>query len=162
MKTLQIVGFKNSGKTTLISSWIQLLKANGLRVAVIKHHGHGAKLSMPDESKDSMQYLEHGADASIVSGGGYTQHILQRELDFAALKKLALLEDPDILFVEGYKDSPGEKVVLVGEQSDWNELQLLENIKLVVGLNEICSYPQIKTREDSTALNAWIITWAGK
>lgn len=67
---LQIAGFKNSGKTTLINHWVKTIKATGLSVVVIKHHGHGAKLDMPDETKDSMRYLASGADASIVSGAG--------------------------------------------------------------------------------------------
>ena len=30
MKTLHVVGFKNSGKTTLIARWVRLLKKEGL------------------------------------------------------------------------------------------------------------------------------------
>ena len=37
----QIVGFKNSGKTTLIKNLIHLLTDQQIEVAVLKHHGHG-------------------------------------------------------------------------------------------------------------------------
>ena len=37
---LQIVGFKNSGKTTLMQHTIQFLKSYGYTIATIKHHGH--------------------------------------------------------------------------------------------------------------------------
>ena len=37
---LQIVGMKNSGKTTLMNHAISFLKERGYSVATIKHHGH--------------------------------------------------------------------------------------------------------------------------
>src|SRR5699024_11585974 len=101
IKTLHVVVFKNSGISSLLTNWIRLAKEQGLKVAVIKHHGHGAKLDMPDERKDSMQYISAGADASLVSGGGFTQHILQQELTYQQLHALATLEKPDVILVEG-------------------------------------------------------------
>ena len=159
MKLIHIVGFKNSGKTTLINNWIQIIKSLGLKVAVIKHHGHGAKLAMPDESKDSMQYLKNGADASIVAGSGHTQHITAEEMDYASLKQLALLQKPDVILVEGYKQEPGEKVILVKDEADWRGLEDLGNIQLVVGLKRHISYPQIADREHIDALNNWLKKW---
>lgn len=159
MKLIHVVGFKNSGKTTLINTWIQTIKSLGLKVAVIKHHGHGAKLSMPDERKDSMQYLKSGADASIVAGSGHTQHITAEEMDYASLKQLALLQKPDVILVEGYKQEPGEKVILVKDEADWRALEDLENIQLVVGLKRNISYPQIADREHIDALNNWLKKW---
>lgn len=159
MKLIHIVGFKNSGKTTLINNWIQIIKSLGLKVVVIKHHGHGAKLAMPDESKDSMQYLKSGADASIVAGSGHTQHITADEMDYASLKQLALLKKPDVILVEGYKQEPGEKVILVKDEADWRGLEDLGNIQLVVGLKRHISYPQIADREHIDALNNWLKKW---
>ena len=36
-----ISGIKNSGKTTFLEHLVPVLRARGLRVAVIKHDGHG-------------------------------------------------------------------------------------------------------------------------
>src|SRR5699024_11576702 len=94
IKTLENVGYKNRAKTTLVSNWIRLATSIKLKVAVIKHHGHGAKLAMPDEKKDSMQYIAAGADTSLVSGGGFTQHMMQHELTYEQLFALAILEIP--------------------------------------------------------------------
>lgn len=58
MKILQVVGFKNSGKTTMISRWVRLLKENGLTVAVVKHHGHASSLALPDKETDGVQFLK--------------------------------------------------------------------------------------------------------
>lgn len=163
VKTLHVVGFKNSGKTTLLTYWIQIAKEQGLNVAVIKHHGHGAKLDMPDERKDSMQYLSSGADASLVAGAGFTQHILQVPLAYQSLLDLANQGNPDLILVEGYKDEPGEKVVLVRELADWEELQHVGEIGLVVGLDKVVEqYVQIANREDRDALDTWFLHWLQK
>ena len=37
---LQIVGFKDSGKTTLLQQSITFLKSQGYHIVTIKHHGH--------------------------------------------------------------------------------------------------------------------------
>lgn len=160
IKTLHVVGYKNSGKTTLVSNWVRLAKSLKLKVAVIKHHGHGAKLAMPDEKKDSMQYIAAGADTSLVSGGGFTQHMMQHELTYEQLLALAKLENPDVILIEGYKEEAGEKVVLVKEPADWETLQELDNIQLVIGLeNEHLPYEQIDYRENQTALEQWFTAW---
>ena len=160
IKTLHIVGYKNSGKTTLVSNWVRLAKSLKLKIAVIKHHGHGAKLAMPDEKKDSMQYLTAGADASLVARGGFTQHMTQHELTYQQLLYLAQLEKPDVILVEGYKAEAEEKVVLVKETKDWETLQELHNIQLVIGLeNQHLPYEQIDQRENRIALEQWFTAW---
>ena len=50
--------------------WVHLLKKQGLSVAVLKHHGHGSPLDMPDSTTDTMQFFASGADVSVVAGGG--------------------------------------------------------------------------------------------
>ena len=125
MKTLHIVGFKNSGKTTLISRWIRLVKKQGLSVAVLKHHGHKSPLDMPDSNTDSMQFLNSGADISAVSGGGSVQLLMNEELKFGRMKEIATLGNPDVLLIEGYKEEQGEKVVLIRSQADWGDTEEL-------------------------------------
>lgn len=159
VKTLHIVGYKNSGKTTLINRWVTLLKEKGYRVVVIKHHGHGSKLAMPDEKKDSMTYLRSGAEASLVSGSGFTQHIVQRELTYGELIELATSSKPHIILVEGYKHERGDKVVLVRSTEDWETLQMLDGIQLVVGLEDNSPYQQISSRNESEQLDEWMVNY---
>lgn len=160
MKTLHVVGFKNSGKTTLIARWVVLLKKAGLSVAVLKHHGHGGQPSMPDASTDTMQFFDSGADVSLVAGGGAVQLLLNEEPDFIGLKKLATSGQPDILLIEGYKEQQGEKVVLLRSREDWDALQTLQGIQLVVGCPEITTgMSQIESRMDSEQLDQWLLSW---
>ena len=160
MKTLHIVGFKNSGKTTLITRWIRLAKMQGLTVAVLKHHGHPSPLEMPDSMTDSMQYLTSGADVSAVSGGGAVQFHMNEELDFRRMKEIATIGKPDILLIEGYKEELGEKVVLSRSQSDWTELKNLPNIQLVVEQNDTkTDFQPVLARSDKEQLDSWFLNW---
>lgn len=41
LSILQVVGYQNSGKTTLIEKLCQLAECEGLKLGCFKHHGHG-------------------------------------------------------------------------------------------------------------------------
>ena len=158
MKTLHVVGFKNSGKTTLIARWVRLLKEQGLTVAVLKHHGHASPLDMPKSDTDTMQFFTSGADVSVVAGGGAVQLHMNEEPEFMRMKNIATIGNPDILLVEGYKEERGDKVVLLRNEKDWERLRDLQGIQLVVGQvdNE---YPQIDNRSNVEQLDQWLLDW---
>ncbi|MBE1555827.1 molybdopterin-guanine dinucleotide biosynthesis protein B [Sporosarcina limicola] len=163
LKTLHVVGYKNSGKTTLLARWVRLLKKEGFTVAVLKHHGHSDPLSMPDSSTDTMQFFASGADVSAVSGGGAVQLLLNEELEFIRLKELVTLGNPDILFIEGYKEEQGDKVVLLRNEEEWDELRSLQGIQLVVGCSVVeASVPHIESRIEVERLDCWLLDWVGR
>jgi molybdopterin-guanine dinucleotide biosynthesis protein B len=161
VKTLHVVGYKNSGKTTLIARWVRLLKDKGFSVAVLKHHGHGGQPAMPDSATDTMQFFDSGADVSIVAGGGAVQLLLNEEPEFAALKGLAMIGKPDYLLIEGYKNEQGEKIVLLRDKEDWESLSELDSIQLVIGGTEsVTGISYIKSRLDVEQLDLWLLDWA--
>ncbi|GKV69044.1 hypothetical protein NCCP2716_15420 [Sporosarcina sp. NCCP-2716] len=162
MKTLHIVGFKNSGKTTLLERWIALAKASGRSVAVLKHHGHGGPLDMPGDGTDSERFFRQGADVSLAAGGGTSQVLLNSEPDFEILKQLASFGRPDVLLIEGYKNEPGEKVVLVRGPDDWETLRQLEDIRLIVGDVPGASAEVIGSRSETGRLDSWFADWLEK
>ncbi|WP_253724404.1 molybdopterin-guanine dinucleotide biosynthesis protein B [Sporosarcina sp. HYO08] len=163
MKVLHVIGFKNSGKTTLIARWVQLLQQKGLEVAVLKHHGHAESLAMPDASTDSMQFFYKGAMVSVAAGGGSTQLMMNKEMPFETLKELAATGHPDILFIEGYKKEKGDKIVLLRDGEDWQSLQSVQGLQLIVGCTEVSSdLPKIATREEGALLDRWLLEWLGK
>lgn len=130
---LQIVGFQNSGKTTLMEKLISALSQQGYRVASIKHHGHGGKPSVsPAARKDSARHQHAGAFLSGVEGAGELH--LTVEKDFWSLKDLLKLYgqfSPDIILVEGYKREPFPKVALLRSKDDESLLEL-DNIAAVI------------------------------
>lgn len=70
VKLLQIVGFKNSGKTTLAEKLLRFASELGLKTAAVKHHGHGGIPELPSPRTDSVRLFEAGAGSSLVFGGG--------------------------------------------------------------------------------------------
>ncbi|WP_432363900.1 molybdopterin-guanine dinucleotide biosynthesis protein B [Sporosarcina sp. UB5] len=163
MKTLHVVGYKNSGKTTLIVRWIHLLKKHGLSVAVLKHHGHGGKPDIGEASTDTAQFLANGADATLVAGGGAVQFIWNEEPDFSRLKEMTSIGNPDVLLIEGYKDEIGDKVVLLRNVEDWETLHDLQGRQLVIGCPEITADgPHIHSREYNEQIDEWLLKWIGK
>ena len=113
VKILQIVGYKNSGKTTLIEKWIELLKKEDIRVSVIKHHGHGGPLEMPSDQTDSMKFLNRGATSSLAIGNGVVQVHFQDDLVFKQLLAISAFAEPNVILVEGFKNENEPKVVIV-------------------------------------------------
>src|SRR6185437_14086354 len=61
-----IVGWKNSGKTTLVERLVRILAGRGLKVATVKHTHHG--LRPLDGTTDGERHARAGALKSIVIG----------------------------------------------------------------------------------------------
>ncbi len=111
---MRVVSFvaasSNSGKTTLIEKVVTILKARGLRVAVIKHASGGFELDKP--GKDSWRFQQAGADAVILVGPGKMALMkkLKHQPSPEELERLA--EDVDIVIYEGFKKDAKNKIEL--------------------------------------------------
>lgn len=155
MKVLQVVGFKNSGKTTLITRWIRLLKAQGMTVAVLKHHGHKSPLERPATHTDGVQYIDNGANVSLVAGAGNAQLLLNEEPNFTQLIEYVHISKPDVLLIEGFKNEHERKVVLLREQEDWNHLKQLSNIEVVIPHKGAEGFQYFTNAE----VDKWFLQW---
>ncbi|MCQ4085482.1 molybdopterin-guanine dinucleotide biosynthesis protein B [Saccharibacillus sp. JS10] len=140
-KILQIVGYKNSGKTTLLQSLMTSTIDLSMQVATIKHHGHGGTPEPPPANTDSARFFEAGAVSSMVTGGGITL-IQQRTpgederlntLD-RHIKWTTTHSQPDLILVEGFKSEAYPKIVLIRSLEDWISLQHLSSIMLVIAI----------------------------
>ncbi|WP_394121933.1 molybdopterin-guanine dinucleotide biosynthesis protein B [Planococcus donghaensis] len=161
VKVLQVVGFKNSGKTTLTLDLLKQAKNRGKTVSTIKHHGHGGSLELPSAQTDSMRSFEAGADCSIAFGGGVVQlHQRKQKATLDELIALASMGNPDLILVEGFKEADYEKIVLLRSAEDWVELQQLKQIALVV-TQEILGLDKIPMvlQNDSKRMQSWFINW---
>lgn len=102
MKKIPVLGFaaySGVGKTTLIECLIKSLKAQGLRIAVLKHDAH--RMEIDREGKDSWRFTRAGAEVTIVSSAEKTFCIEQRPLQFEQV--IEKVHDVDLILVEGYK-----------------------------------------------------------
>lgn len=133
---LQIVGFQNSGKTTVVKKLIQRLAAENFNVATIKHHGHGGKPDIVEE-KDSSQHIASGACASLIEGDG--RILLQAEKhSWSLCEQISILKilQTDIILIEGHKQAAYPKIVLVRDEEDLYHLSKLKNIQSVFFWNK--------------------------
>lgn len=105
-----IVGWKNSGKTTLAVRLIAEFTRRGLRVVSVKHAHHTFQID--SEETDSARHRRAGAQqVAIVSSRRWalvTETGDAGEPDFADV--VAMLEPADLLLVEGYKTAPIPKI----------------------------------------------------
>ena len=109
-KIIGFAGFSGSGKTTLLEKVIPLLKAHGLRIAVIKHAHHKFDIDKP--GKDSFRHREAGAgEVLVVSGFRWAlMHELLEEAEPSLEELCKRLSPCDLVLVEGYKYSGIPKI----------------------------------------------------
>ncbi|ALS78662.1 molybdopterin-guanine dinucleotide biosynthesis protein B [Planococcus kocurii] len=161
VKVLQVVGFKNSGKTTLVLDLLKQANDKGKSVSTIKRHGHDGELDMPQTETDSMRFFTEGANSSVVYGGGVIQlHQRKEQATLDELIVLTSLGHPDYIFIEGFKEARFEKVVLLRSADEWLQLQSLQHISLVITQEviELDNIPVI-LQNDSKQLREWFTNW---
>lgn len=132
-KIFQVVGFQNSGKTTLIKELIKACKDKGIAVGTIKHHGHGGTPERPMINKDSEQHRLAGAKITAVEGDG-TLHIeaMKDQWELENIIEIYQGLPIDVILVEGYKQVPYPKVVLLRNEQEEFLLDELTNITAVI------------------------------
>ncbi|MCC0867261.1 molybdopterin-guanine dinucleotide biosynthesis protein B [Staphylococcus aureus] len=147
---LQIVGYKKSGKTTLMRHIVSFLKSHGYTVATIKHHGHGKEdIQLQDSDVDHMKHFEAGADQSIVQGFQYQQTVTRVDnQNLTQIIEKSVTIDTNIVLVEGFKNADFEKVVVYRNEEELQVLQQLSNV---------CYSINVREHEDFTAFEQWLL-----
>jgi len=109
---LSLVGYSNSGKTTLMEKLVSGLVAKGLRIATIKHSHHQPEMDTP--GKDSWRHKQAGASTSLLVGP--EKMLMVSDVDEALNPQLLaarLFSDYDLVLVEGYASVAGPKIEVV-------------------------------------------------
>lgn len=110
MKVLGIAGHSGAGKTTLLEKLIPLLRADGVKVSLIKHAHCGFDVDRP--GKDSYRHRQAGAGEVLVASD--VRWALMHENETARPPKLpellARLSPCDLVLVEGWKRDPIPKI----------------------------------------------------
>ena len=109
MKIYGIIGWQNSGKTTLVESLVSIMTGRGLSVSTVKHVHHDVDLDQP--GKDTWRHRAAGAQ-EVVLASAHRFAILREhrgpEPDLASV--LARLAPVDLVLVEGYKRDAHPKI----------------------------------------------------
>lgn len=105
-----VTGWKNSGKTQLVTALITELSARGFRISTVKHAHHAFDIDHP--GTDSHRHREAGAgEVALVSGRRWAlMHELREEDEPRFEEILARLSPCDLILVEGYKRENHPKI----------------------------------------------------
>jgi molybdopterin-guanine dinucleotide biosynthesis adapter protein len=126
---VSIVGYKKSGKTTLVEKIIPILKSRGYKFGVLKYTGEGLPEKL--EGKDTAKFQAAGAEAvglcgddhfSLFKAGGHPALPLDRLAAF-------FFPEADLVVTEGFKKQSFPKIVLL---SEGQEEKLLAEVRGVV------------------------------
>lgn len=129
VQTLAVVGYSNSGKTTVVRQLAAWFRQKGIKVAVLKHASHGYEIDVT--GKDSQSYYASGVEVVAVAGpDSFTIH--RRTQQSPGPEDIfGYLDDCDLILVEGYKNHPGYKVELIRQGVSEQRLNL-EGVTAIV------------------------------
>ncbi|RXT05839.1 molybdopterin-guanine dinucleotide biosynthesis protein B [Ammoniphilus sp. CFH 90114] len=125
---IQIVGYKNSGKTTTSCEMIRRFSELGWKVGSIKHDAHDFEVDYP--GKDTWLHREAGAQIVAISSKDKTAIMEQQSSSLDDL--LTRMSGVDLVIVEGYKFESYPKVVLLRNEGD---LPLLDQANEIIAVS---------------------------
>ena len=132
MKIIGVVGWKNTGKTTLIEKLINEFNNRNLTVSTIKHSHHN--FSVDRRGTDSFRHFNAGAKETILASEKKWIKF-SRQISDPKPNLYFLIEQiipVDIVVVEGFKSSDHKKIEVVDLMSE--RKPLYETDKTICGL----------------------------
>ena len=126
MRVFQIIGYHNSGKTTLVEFLAEELKKRGLKVGYIKHDPKGKGIT-DKEGSDTHRVKNYTEKTALVSPTQLTVWFMK---DFKLKEVLKFFEDCDVVLVEGFKGERGFPKIAVGDlESDTLREEIVLRVK---------------------------------
>src|SRR5579872_6123897 len=112
-KILGIVGWKNSGKTTLVEALLGEMTARGLRISTVKHAHHAFDIDVP--GKDSYRHRKAGAHEVLIASGQRwaLMHEIREPGELSLEELVAKLSPCDLVLAEGFKRGRHPKIEVV-------------------------------------------------
>lgn len=114
---IPVLGFaarSGTGKTTLLTSLIPIIKNRGLKVGAIKHTHHDFEIDRP--GKDSFELRKSGAIQTLLTSNHrwalVTENQNERTSTLDDIISRLDLNTLDIVFIEGYKQETFPKIEL--------------------------------------------------
>lgn len=125
---ISFAGLKNTGKTTLITRLVEVFATRGLRIGCIKHDGHDFEVQ--SANTDTGKYLTAGASVSLIAS--HTGNVLaqwRKEAEPSLAELINRLGKVDLIMVEGYKELPIPKWVLLDSVNENKEYRIPDFVK---------------------------------
>lgn len=128
--TIKIIGFKNSGKTTTINSFIRFAKNHNISTFTIKHDVHDGDMDQPNT--DTHSFSDSGSDTVALIN---QTHLMIKQKITKCFNVNSLINDKyDLFLIEGFKDNDFKKIIML---TDLNKepFQNMDNIITFASLN---------------------------
>lgn len=112
-----VTGWKNSGKTRMVSNLVAEFRSRGFRVSTIKHAHHS--FDVDREGTDSWQHRQAGAsEVALVSRNRWAlMHELQNEEEPPLAEILTRLSPCDLIIIEGFKREGHPKIEVIRKET---------------------------------------------
>jgi len=150
---IQVVGYKNAGKTTLVESIVRVLTEAGYAVGTVKHDGH--RFDIDHEGTDTWRHREAGASMTAITSADRTVIMEERssELDDIIRRMHAM----DAIIVEGFKEADYPKIVLIRSYEDSElVLRLRQVIAVITWVPELTFPVPTFSIDQTNQLVAWL------
>jgi molybdopterin-guanine dinucleotide biosynthesis protein B len=109
MRVFGVIGWKNSGKTSLMERLVAEITGRGYSVSTVKHVHHAVDLDQP--GKDTFRHRQAGAREVVLAAADRLAILVEhRGVEPELPAVLARLAPVDLVLVEGYKRDAHPKV----------------------------------------------------
>jgi len=164
LPVLGFAAFSGTGKTTLLTRLIPMLREQGLRISMVKHAHHDFDVDKP--GKDSYELRKAGAAQMLIASD--RRMALMTEFEPAAEPRLVGLLaqlDPhraDLVLVEGFKQARFPKIELhrpsLGKPLMFPEDPDIIAVASDAPLGQACDRPLLDLN-DLGAMAAFVLQW---
>lgn len=135
---LGFAAYSGTGKTTLLKQVIPLLKAEQIRIGMIKHAHHDFDIDQP--GKDSFELRKAGADQMLIASSKRWALMVetpgQTEADLQVLINQLNTASLDLILIEGFKHLPYPKIELHRQELHKPYLYTGDKTIIAVALDE--------------------------
>lgn len=161
MRVYGIIGWKNSGKTSLMERLVAEITGRGFSVSTVKHVHHDVDLDQP--GKDTFRHRRAGArEVVLASKDRYALMVEHRgpEPDLSAV--LARMAPVDLILVEGYKRDSHRKLEVWRRETNHDLIQTTDPLVRAVATDEHLTLPvPVLNLNDTAAVADFILTETG-
>lgn len=137
-RLLAVSAYSGTGKTTLLTHVIPLLKEKGLRIGVIKHTHHDMDIDKP--GKDSYALRKAGAEQTLVASNQrwalMTETPKAKEVDLYEMVSKMDVDTLDLVLVEGFRHEKVPKIVLSRRGLSKNAHDLLDSYAVAIASDD--------------------------
>ena len=133
MKTIAVIGWKNSGKTTLVSNLVKFFDAQKIKVGVVKHAHHSFDIDHPHT--DSFKIRKSGAYKTTIISDNRLAYIEEKKDNEINLDKLINFNQGcDLIIFEGFKKIDSLEKIEVNLKNNNKDFlyESIKNVKLLV------------------------------